>query len=355
MEQLKHDETTIPPLVLVTGATGMLGSRLLIDLFKKGYRIRAIYREKQRIEQFESNVAAYPDCPAHLSAAIEWVKADLLDAASMLKVLEGVETVYHSAAMVSFDPARRKAMYRANIEGTHLLINAAIEKGVQRFCHVSSVAALGKTENGEAINENTGWVPQQKNSGYSISKFHAEMEVWRGINEGLDAVIVNPSIILGPGEWESGSSAFFHQIYKGLKFYTRGETGFVDVRDVSAALVTLTDQQNWEKTKNQRFLLNASNHSYHEIFGKIANVLGVPAPRFHARKPMLAVAWRVAWLLAKLSASSPLITRESVSNSGKLNRFDGSKITRVTGLNYRSIDDTIAEVGAMFLASLKNK
>jgi dihydroflavonol-4-reductase len=333
---------------LVTGATGMLGTRLVFDLLEQGLAVRAIYRNKSRLDQFRENLGYHTSNVDELFSKVDWVEADLLNYSSIFSALEGAAMVYHCAAMVSFYPADKAAMYETNIGGTRNLVNACLETGVNKLCHVSSIAALGKTDNGDPVNEETSWIPEKKHSGYSISKFHSEMEVWRGINEGMEAVIVNPSIILGPGDWLSGSPAFFEQIHKGLKFYTTGVTGFVDVRDVTAAMLLLCSDNNWVHVKGNRFVINAVNKSYLEIFTMIAKELQVKPPSVKAGKLMLSLAWRMAWLAGKLTGIKPLITRDSVQSAGRQAYFDGSKISRVVGLKYRPIDETIKEVGAMF-------
>ena len=336
-------------LVLVTGATGMLGARLVFDLIEKGFRVRAIYRNKKRIDQFKENIAYYTDKVEEYNSKVEWFEANVLEYSSLFSALKGIDMVYHCAAMVSFLPADKSLMYETNINGTANLVNACLENRIIKICHVSSIAALGKTENGELINEETAWIPEKNLSGYSISKFHSEMEIWRGINEGLEAVIVNPSVILGPGEWHTGSPAFFNNVNKGMKFFTMGITGFVDVRDVSAAMLLLCNDENWEKSKSNRFLLNATNITYKELFTSIAHALKVKAPTLNANKILLEIAWRAAWLAGKLTRQKPLITKYSVASASKISEFDGSKISKLFGFKYRPIDITIDEIGQMII------
>lgn len=340
--------------VLVTGATGMLGARLVFDLIEKGFTVRAIYRNKNRINQFKENIGYYTNKIDDFNSKIDWFEANVLDYSSLFPALEGIHIVYHCAAMVSFFPADKELMLETNINGTANLVNACLEKGVKKICHVSSIAALGKTENGELITEETAWIPEKKISGYSLSKFHSEMEIWRGINEGLEAVIVNPSVILGPGEWHTGSPAFFNNVNKGMKFYTTGVTGFVDVLDVSAAMIDLCSEENWEKSKSNRFLLNATNITYKELFTSIAQSLNVKAPTLNTNKILLGTAWRMAWLGGKLTGSKPLITKHSAASASKIQKFDGSKITKLTGFIYRPLEITIKEIGEMFLSSKTN-
>ena len=338
---------------MVSGATGMLGARLVFDLIQKGERVRAIYRNKAKLEQFKTNIGYYAANVDELFHKVEWVEADVLKYSSLFEALKGVTVVCHCAAMVSFYKGDRPLMYETNIEGTRNMVNAALECGVEWFCHVSSIAALGKTDNGEAVNEETSWIPQKKHSGYSISKFHSEMEVWRGINEGLSAVIVNPSIILGPGDWNNGSPAFFDRIFNSLKFYTSGITGFVGVNDVSKAIIDLCEPEIRQKVVGNRFVLNSENRSYFDVFRQIAQVLKVKAPSIKAGKIMLALAWRAAWIMAKLSGTKPIITCETVQNATEISNYDGTKISRTTGMHYQPINEAINEVGAMYLKAAK--
>ena len=203
---------------------------------------------------------------------------------------------------------------------------------------MSSIAALGKTQDGSEINEETYWTPSKRKSGYSLSKFFSEMEVWRGIEEGLDAVIVNPSIIMGPGNWDIGSPKLFQSIWKGLNYYTKGISGFVDVRDVVKTMILLMDEQQFVQVKNQRFILNAGNMSYQDFFNKIADGLNKPRPRSFASDIKLQIAWRMAKTASLFTGKRPVITREAVSGTNQKNQYSGEKITRTIGFEYRSLD-----------------
>ena len=339
--------------VLVTGATGMLGSRLVSDLLINDFSVRALCRNRSRIDQFEKNVGFYPDSAQSFLSQIEWVEADLLDFPSVVRAADGVDYVFHCAAMVSFDSSEYKLMQDINITGTANVVDACLEKHIKRLFHVSSIAALGKNEHGFAANEETYWIPDKRHSGYSYSKFYSEMEVWRGINEGLEGVIVNPSVILGPGDWKSGSPSFFETSYKRLKFYTTGSTGFVDVRDVAAALIALAGDDKWAKNKNKRYVLNSSNLSYKEFFAMVAKSVGVVPPKYLASKLLLGIGWRAAWLWGKILGTKALISKETVRNSIQKKMFDGTKITRATGFSYRPIETTIAEFGQVYLNDIQ--
>jgi nucleoside-diphosphate-sugar epimerase len=335
--------------VLVTGATGMLGSRLVYDLFLKGIKVRAIYRDVKRIEVFKNYIELYGGNAVELVDWVEWFEAELLDFVGLNDALDGIDMVYHCAAMVSFYPPDRAEMFRINVEGTGNLVNACLESGVKKICHVSSIAALGRNENGKLIDETSGWVPEEKHSGYSITKFHSEMEVWRGVEEGLSAVIVNPSVIIGPGDWKSGSSAFYGQLANGLRFYSSGATGFVDVCDVSAAMLLLTTDDNFEKACGKRFLLNAANMSYRDFFTKIALSIHAQVPTVMVTNLMLAIAWRMAFLAGKITGNKPQITQETAMSASNRTAYDGSKITSEFGFEYRPIDESIVHIGEIFL------
>lgn len=337
-------------IALVTGATGMLGARLVYDLLKRNVKVRAIYRNKLRLTQFVKNISFYCDNPHELNKLVEWVEADVLDYESICDAVTNVDVVYHSAAMVSFDPADKERMCDININGTANVVNACLLRGVSKLCYVSSIAALGKEEEGVEISEKSTWIPQAKHTGYQISKFHSEMEVWRGINEGLNAVIVNPSVILGAGEWHTGSPAFFNNIYKGMSFYPGGGTGFVDVKDVSEVMIVLTDDANWQKASGNKFLLNASNLSYKDAFKLIAESMQVKAPRYLAKKWLLELAWRAAWLAGKTTGKKPLINKGSVANSSITQLFSGQKVEEYFGFKYRSMTESVNWIGQCYLS-----
>jgi nucleoside-diphosphate-sugar epimerase len=300
------------------------------------------------LQQVIKTFSYYTPNAQNLFNQIEWVDGDILDYFSLEKILDGVTDIYHCAAIVSFDPKERKRMISNNVEGTANLVNAALEKNVKRICHVSSIAALGRLENGQAVTEETNWIPTKKISGYSESKFFSEVEIWRGIQEGLNAVIVNPSIIFGPSDWETGSSKMFKTIWEGMKFYTKGVTGFVDVKDVVNAMLLLMSDTNFDSAKNQRYIISAEDWCYWDVFNEIAKILEKPKPSIFASDLLLKIVWRVAKAASLLNGKTALITRESVANSNKLFHFDGSKIVHQFGFKYLPISESIKQ-NATFL------
>jgi nucleoside-diphosphate-sugar epimerase len=335
-------------MIFVTGGTGLVGAHLLYELTKANKHVKALKRETSNLQQVLKTFSYYTSNPEKLFEKIEWVNGNILDYFSLENLLEGVTEIYHCAAIVSFQPTERRKIIANNVDGTSNLVNAALVNGVKKICHVSSVAALGKLENGMMTTEETNWIPSKKVSGYSESKFFSETEIWRGIEEGLNAVIVNPSIILGPGNWDNGSSKIFKTIWDGMKFYTRGVTGYVDVKDVVKAMISLMDGSNFDAVKNQRFLLNAENLSYQEVFTRIADALGKPQPNYYASEFLVNLTWRAAKLFSVITHKPVAITRETAAASQKVARFDGSKITRTIPFHYLSISESIKQTAKFY-------
>ncbi len=335
-------------MIFVTGGTGLVGMHLLFELTNAGKKVKALKRKTSNLQQVLKTFSYYSGKPQELFDQIEWIDGDILDYFSLEKTLTGVTEIYHCAAIVSFQPGERERMITNNVEGTANLVNAAIENKVKKICHISSIAALGRLQNGDLVTEETNWVPSKKVSGYSESKFYSEAEIWRGIEEGLDAVIVNPSVILGPANWETGSAKLFKTIWDGMPFYTRGVTGFVDVKDVVKAMTQLMQPENFENCKNQRYLLNADNISFREFFSQIADVLEKPRPKYFTSNKMLGFVWRAATLWGWVTRKPSMITRESVSNSNDINKFDGSKIEKTLDFQYTPVSESVKQT-ALFL------
>ena len=334
-------------MIFVTGGTGLIGAHLLYELAKAGKQVKALKRETSDLQQVKKIFSYYNENPELLFEKIEWVDGDILEYFSLENLLKGVTEIYHCAAIVSFRSGDRQKMITNNVTGTENVVNAALENGVKKICHVSSVAALGRLQNGEPVTEETKWIPSKKVSGYSESKFFSEAEIWRGIEEGLDAVIVNPSIVLGPGKWNSGSSKLFKTIWDGMPFYTKGVTGFVDVKDVVKAMLLLMESENFENAKNQRFLLSAENISYQNLFNQIAVALGKPKPKYYTSDFLLGVVWRTATFLEWITGRPSMITREVAASSNRVNHFDGSKITRNFNFSYLPISKSIQQTSEL--------
>jgi nucleoside-diphosphate-sugar epimerase len=335
-------------MIFVTGGTGLVGSHLLYALTSRGSRVRALYRSKNNLPLVAKTFGYYTDRAQELFALIEWVEGELLDLRDKPELLDGVDEFYHCAAMVSFESKNRKAMLRNNIDGTACVVNACLEKGGIRLCFVSSVAALGSSVEGEFVEEGHLWKPSEGHSAYSISKFHSEMEVWRGISEGLEAFIVNPSIILGPGNWNKGSSVLFQTFHKGMRFYTTGVTGYVDVRDVTTCMILLMEQ----KTRGERYILNSGNHSYLEIFTLLSRAFGKRDPDILVSPIMGMIAAFAASLLAFLTGKPASITRETIRSSQHVTKYSNRKIIEKTGFTFRPVAQSVNEIASLFMAEM---
>lgn len=320
-------ERNVP--ILITGATGFVGSYLLRFLWRRGYRrIRAVRRENSSLEML-----------GPLAEKVEWAQGDILDPIFLEDAFRGMKQVFHCAAVVSFDPRRAAAMMQANGEGTANIVNAALYEGIDKLLHVSSIATLGRPRDGLTLSEKDSWQRSRFNTNYAISKYLAEQEVWRGIAEGLRAVIVNPSVILGSGKWEEGAARIFKKTYQGLSFYPPGATGLVDVRDVARFSAQLMESD----IEGERFILNAGNHSYKWLLETIAHHLGVRPPRYRATRLVRAAGWRLAWLYSRLAGQPPLLTRETAMSSSLSFQFDNSKSLAALPFSYHPIELTIAE------------
>lgn len=336
-------------MIFVTGGTGLVGAHLLYDLVSRGETVRALIRPGSSIQRTKNIFAFYSPDYELLMQNIEWVVGDMLEKENLSKLLAGVDQIYHSAAMVSFDPGDREIMIRNNVEGTANLADLALSLKIPRFCHVSSISALGLPPEDIEANEDHPWRNTRNHSSYGQSKYLSEMEVWRACFQGLNVVIVNPSVILGPDDWNSGSSVMFRTVWKGLRFYTKGGTGFVDVRDVTAAMQRLMQDDTWETVKNQRYILNAGNVTYREILNQVADSLHVKRPGFSAGSNLLKLGCLLSALFGFFKGSRPAITCETARSANKLSYYDGTKICRAAGFVYTPIRSTIRNISGLFL------
>ena len=320
---------------------------MLQALAAEGKAVRAIKRPSGDTDMIRKVFKLYSREPEKDFSRIEWVEADLMDIFSLEEAMEGVEEVYHCAALVSFLPGDRKKLLRSNTEGTANLVNAALEKKVRKLCHVSSIAALGRPESmSDLIDENLVWKTSKNNSIYAISKYGAEREVWRGTAEGLDAVIVNPSIILGVAGKRGGSSRILNTVWEGLRFYPPGKNGFVDVRDVVKAMILLMKSD----IRNERFILNVDNIEYKKLFELIAGALGKPAPSIKVNQTLARLAWRIEKLRSMVTGIKPLITRETAHTAVQHYEYSNEKIKKELGFEFRPIEETIQHFCQIFMS-----
>lgn len=315
-------------MILVTGATGFLGAEVSRQLAASGKPVRCTKRNTSVI-------------PALLSANknIHWVDADMLDLFALEDALQHVTQVYHCAAWVSLKQVDKEPMIRTNVTGTANLVNLCVERNI-RLVHVSSIAAIGNAKPGEMITENHHLDIATENDGYAISKLESEMEVWRGIAEGLDAVIVNPSLIIGPNAGTLGSGQLFETIRKGLKFYTNGTAGFVDVEDVAKCMIALMNSGITE----QRYIISAENWSYKDITAHTAKAFNIKPPAMLAKKWMMELAWRGAALVSLITSKPPAIDKIAAISATQTRNFDNSKIKAAMGIEFKPISASIEKI-----------
>jgi len=331
-------------MILVTGGTGFVGAHLLYELLSKGKKVKALIRKNSNLDLITKIFSYYSNDYPELLSQIDWIKGDVNDILSLDEAMSGIRQIYHCAAVVSFETKDKQRMVKTNTIGTANVVNIALKHTVEKLCYVSSIAAIGRTENDDLITEETAWKSSDRNSNYAKSKYAAEREVWRGIEEGLNAVIVNPSVILGPGDWASGSSKIFKTMWDGTKFYTKGINGFVDVRDVAMIMHLLMENA----VVNQRFILSSENLSYQNVFTKIREAFNEKPPYIEAEKWMLNMAWRIEWLKSMLLHTNPLITKETVKTSQNKYFYSSDKIKKLLSIDFIPMDKCINDTCLLF-------
>lgn len=294
-------------MILVTGAGGLVGSHLVKQLVSEGNRVRAIYRSAIPLPE--------------VAGTVEWVKGDILDVVSLEEAMKGIQQVYHCAAIVTFNPKKKALLHQTNVEGTANVVNACLNEGISKLLFVSSVAALGRIREDIPIDEKMNWSEETSNSEYGKSKYFAEMEVWRGIGEGLNAVIVNPVIILGAGDWTKGSSEIFKSAYDEFPWYTEGISGFVDVIDVVRAMILLMGSN----CTAERYILSAEDLPFREVFTRIAINFGKKPPNRKVTPLIAALVWRIEAVKARFTGKDPLLTRETARTAAAKVHFDNNK------------------------------
>ncbi len=324
----------------------MVGSHLLYKLSKKHDQLRAIYRDEKKIPQVKRVFTYYDDSADEVFKKIEWVKSTLNDIPSLSEAFNGIEVVYHCAAMVSFDPADYHKLRKSNIEGTANMVNLSLEFGIKKFGYVSSVAALGGKDNDEPINEETPWNPDYDHSVYAITKYGAEMEVWRGVQEGLDTIIINPGIIVGPGFWRSSSGSLFTRISRGMKYYVDSVKSYVDIHDVVNTFIELMESD----VRNERFLQVAENLPVRDFIEMVAAELEVDSPDKKATHLMLQLGWRFDWIRSKLLKKRRRLTKQTALALSQDSIYDNSKMKKRLAFEYKPILSSVRETSQFFIA-----
>lgn len=327
--------------VFVTGGTGFIGAYIIKELIEKGYYVRAIRRSKK--------------LPFFISADIlnkaEWVDGDVLDVIALDDAMKGIDGVIHSAASISFARKDRKEMYKVNIDGTANVVNLALENGIKKLVHISSISALGRTSSGEHVTEEKKWVESKLNTHYGITKNKAEREVWRGISEGLNAVIINPSTVLGYGNWHDGSCAIFKNVYREFRWYTTGINGFVDVGDVAKVAVLLMESD----INEERFIVNSENWEFRQLFNAIAEGFGKKRPSLEATPLLSSIAWRLEKVKSSLANRKPLLTRETAKIALSKTYWQNDKILKVLpGFSFLPLEHCIKKACKNYADAISN-
>jgi dihydroflavonol-4-reductase len=335
----QHDLKDNGPKTFVTGGNGFLGAYIVRMLVERGHTVRAM-RRTAKLPFF---------IPAPVFDKVEWVHGDVLDTVLLDEAMEGMDHVIHCAAKVSYVSDERKPMFQTNIEGTANVVNTALRKDIKRFVHISSVAALGRSSDGETVDETRQWQDSKLNTNYAISKYRSEVEVWRGIAEGLPAVIVNPSTIIGFGDWHTSSCAIFKSVYEEFPWYTYGVNGFADVEDVARAVILLLDSN----ITAERFVLNGDNWTFAQLFNAIADGFGRKHPHLKATPFLSGIAWRMEKLKSLLTHKPSLLTKESARIAQTRTYFDAHKIQQyLPDFAFTSLQQSIQQACGRYLKML---
>lgn len=331
-------------MILVTGGTGLLGSHLLYHLCLQNKKVKAIFRTKNSLKTVEK-VFSYYTQDSSLFKKIHWIKADVTNIVLLEKAFKNVTQVYHTAALVSFRPKDYKLMRKVNIEGTANVVNLCIDRKIKKLCFISSIATISKKIDSKLIDETGEWNKKTSNYGYAITKYGAEMEVWRGTQEGVNAVIVNPGLILGGGFWNKAMGAVISQIDKGLPFYSEGVEGYIDVNDVAKICYLLMDSN----VVNERYVLVAESKSFKWIFNEIATNFNVKKPYIKVRKWMSAIFWRIEYIKYIFTKKEPLLTKHSNKSLYKKKYYSCSKIKKELNFSFTPIKNSIKQVCNFYL------
>jgi len=325
-------------MIFVTGGTGLLGSHVLVELSKRQQNIRALKRSTSSLKTVQSLFEFYFKTDGFSRfKAIEWINGDILDIVSLETGMNGCSEVYHCAGFVSFQKKDFSKLIKINKTGTANIVNVALTSEIRKFCHVSSTAAIGRQKENDYYKESNKWVTSSENSNYAVSKYSAEMEVWRGIEEGLSAVIVNPCVILGAGNWEESSLEIFRTMANGLKYYSSGANAFVDARDVAFCMVELMAQEKF----NNRFLTIGENLAFRDLFNLIADQLNVDRPTIAVKRWMTGLAWRAEKLRSIITGKPAKITKETARSAMSKSTYSNKKVKSAIGFEFTPIEETI--------------
>jgi len=326
-------------MILVTGATGLVGGHLLWHLLQHNDKIVAIRRNSSKLEPLRTIFKFYTSHPDAFLDRIEWRVADLHNEASLREAMQGIQTLYHCAAVVSLGSTDPQQM-DVNVSGTRTIVKLCLEMPINTLCFVSSIAACGVPEPGQLIDEFTPWSDVAGKSLYAQSKYASEQEVWKGIAQGLKAVIVNPGVILGVSGTSTGSSQLFLRVRKGLPFYVSGGSGYVDVQDVVQAMIQLT----MAGITGERFILVGENNTNQEILSWIADGFNKPRPRIRISGGLLLAGGYLMQWLGSLFGFTPLLDAKSARSATKRAFYTSEKVKNALHMEFRPTETCIGEV-----------
>ena len=331
-------------MILVTGGTGLVGCHLLHLLIKNNKKVLAIHRKNSDLEKVKKVFSSYSEDSQDLFEKINWIEGDINDLESLSIAYKNIEEVYHCAAFISFDKRDLESMKKINVEGTANMVNIALDNNIKKFCYVSTIAAIGLSTN-KYTDEETEWV--DNSNPYSQTKKNAEMEVWRGVSEGLNATIVNPGVIIGSGFWKRGSGAFFTQISRGMNYYPSGKTGFICVKDVVKIMHELMEKNIF----SERFILVAENWSFKKFFKEVSVSLNLNPPIKEAGKTLMTVALILDYINSLFLGKRRKLNRASIKSSTSTSHYSNNKISSKLHYNFIKIEKSIQETCKIF----KNK
>ncbi len=331
-------------MIFVTGGTGLVGAHVLLKLSQKREDFKALKRTSSCLDVCKRIFKYYKS--EELFKKINWCDGDIIDIVSLENGMRGCNLLLHCAGIVSFSPNDVESLKKVNIEGTANVMNVALSSGIKKVGYISSIATLGRNLDNALIDEKSYFIPSKKESNYALSKYFAEQEVWRASQEGMEVVILNPSVILGPGDWKKGSSQIFETIYKGLNFYTTGSSGYVDVCDVADLIIMLL----FSDIKNERFIANSANLKYRDCFEMIALALGKKPATIKVTPILKEIAWRLEAIKFFITGARPLLTRETANSAMSNRKFSTEKIKSTLDFQFKDINDTIKKYANWFVA-----
>lgn len=331
---------------LVTGATGIIGSHVVFNLLQSNEFVIAGKQKQSDVLKVKKLFSYYTKNYQELFDKIRWIDIDLLDIYSIEAALENVNCIYHCAGMVSFNKKDKAKLYQINEIGTTNIVNACLNKNIKSLCYVSSISTINNLDYKLPLNEDVFWKKSGKESDYSISKYNAEREVWRGIEEGLSAVIVNPGIVLSPGFWDQSSSVLFNTCFKGNKFYTNGSSAYIGAFDLSAIMLELVSAKKF----GSRFIIIENNYSYHFILSEIQKQLNKTPPSIKISKWLMKLGRLASQIAAIFSKKNPIISSSMINSAFNVQIFSNQKILAFTKTQIMPINQVIKEICKIYLS-----